>query len=352
MKTLSAPTPRRRAAALPKLSRAGMLQMAMNAIALDTPDDPGVGRLAPDVICAANESRYIQAYFSEPLTTYAVGWKDPNDIEATLNFFAPTVLVGRRFEYAVANNLEEFLSDVDDIRAVGGDFKRVEYVATKTLGKTLNKGLTIRVDLDEVGDDLTNWREMTVAKLKRRCLRNELRRVIAALSAAATNVAKTWNTSAGVDPDGDVATEMVNIATASGIAPNRIGYGDTAWLKRFLAYRAQNNAGGYASAGLTAEQVASGLGLGRGYVSKERFQNTGATKAEIVSNLVFLFYAMDGADTEDPSNIKRFVSNTITGGTWRVFEQQIGPKLYEITIEYYSDIQITSPLGLEKITVS
>src|SRR6266545_2172698 len=52
----------------------------------------------------ANAARLTEAYFSEPLTTYAAGWKDPNDINATLEFFAPAVPVNRRFEYAEAIN--------------------------------------------------------------------------------------------------------------------------------------------------------------------------------------------------------------------------------------------------------
>ena len=78
-----------------------------------------------------------------------------------------------------------------------------------------------------------------------------LRRAIALLSAAATNTAKTWDTTAGKDPDSDVNTELVTAADLSGIRPSRVGFSDTSWSKRLLAHRAQNTAGGFASAAMT-----------------------------------------------------------------------------------------------------
>src|ERR1700722_17210890 len=119
-----------------------------NSIANPILPDRGAG-YDPGRVLFANSSRFLEAYFSEPLTNYAVGWRDPNNIEASLQFIAPSVPVGRRFEWKKANNAEEFLSEViDDERAVGSDFKRVEYTASDVTDKTLNKGLTYIADLD------------------------------------------------------------------------------------------------------------------------------------------------------------------------------------------------------------
>lgn len=318
----------------------------------------------------ANAALIVEGYFSEPLTAFAMGWRDPNNIEATLEFFAPKVPCSRRFEYAETLNVEEFYSDVDDIRSIGSDFKDVEYKSIKTTAKTQNKGLSITIDLDEI-DGAPGWEQRTVAKLQRRLLRNELRRAITLISAAATNTAKTWDTTALKDPDQDIRTDLLAAATLSGVRPNRVGFGDTAFDKRVISHRAQNTAGGYASAVLTPDnaqhtlntQVNPGgsvvvgslsaqLGVDRTWVSRERYQSAAATKTEIVNNLVLEFFASDGMDTEDASNIKRFVSNTDAGGMWRVFSQQISSKLYRITVEYYSLIKITSTLGLKKLTIS
>ena len=149
--------------------------------------DRGSGYEAGQILFA-NDSRFMETYFSEPLTNYAVGWRDPNNIEATLNFIAPPVAVGRRFEWKKAANAEEFLSEVvDDQRAIGSDFKRVEFTAADVTDKTINKGLTYIADLDNISGP--NWQNDKVAKLLRRLYRNELRRGITAISAAATNTA-------------------------------------------------------------------------------------------------------------------------------------------------------------------
>ena len=71
------------------------------------------GQIQPGQVCLANESRFNSAFFSEPLTAYAAGWRDPNNIEALLDFVASPVQVGRRFEYKKADNAEAFLSEAD-----------------------------------------------------------------------------------------------------------------------------------------------------------------------------------------------------------------------------------------------
>ncbi len=314
--------------------------------------DTGWG-YAPGQIYMANDARFLETYFSEPLTNYAVGWRDPNDIEGTLNFAAPPVVVGRRFEWKKATNAEEFLSETDDVRAIGADFKTVEFTQADVTDKTLNKGLTIIVDLDNVSG--SGWQQQKTGKLMRRLLRNELRRAVTAISAAATNTAKTWDTSAGKDPDQDILAELVTGATASGVRPNRVLFGDTAWTKRSLSLRGQNLAGQANSASLTPEQLASWLGVDSVRVSRERYQSAAAAKTEIVNNLVWMFFAENGVDTEDPTNTKRFYSTFDAeqgGGAFRVYVQQISSKLVAITVEHYSKVVVTSTLGIRQFTVS
>lgn len=314
----------------------------------------------PGEIYLANESVFTQEYFNQPLTTYATGWRDPNNIEQTLEFFAPATPSARRFTYKSWTNIEEFLSEGtnDDLRAIGGEFPTVTFTGSEIQGRTDNRGLRIRVDLDEVADPtsalaggMPAYQARVVEKLIRRCRRNSLRRAIALLSAAAVNTAKTWDATAGKDPDNDVLTELVTATSQGGIRPNRVGWGDTCWAKRVLSHRAQNTAGGYASAGLTPEQVGMFLNV-EPFISRERFSSAGAALAEVVANLILMFYATSGADIEDPSNIKRFVSATDSGGPFRVYVQPVTSKLVDITVEYYEKITITSTLGIRQFTVS
>ncbi|MBI4024845.1 MAG: hypothetical protein HY360_07665 [Verrucomicrobia bacterium] len=314
------------------------------------PLDAGPGANPPGVICLANEARFTETYFSEPLTGYAIGWRDLQNIQATLDFLFPAIQVGRRFEYKKADNAQAFYSESDDVRAIGADFKRVEFTGSSVNEKTLNKGLTIRVDLDdEIGD---NYRELNTARLLQRILRNDLRRGVTAVSAAATNTAKTWDTTAGKDPDQDVRTDLLAGADVSGVRANRVLFGDTAWDKRGLAHRAQNSAGGFASAMLTPEATAGILGVDRVMVSRERFSSSASAKTQVVNNLVLEFYAEDALMKDDASHTKRFWTPCIGGETVRVYEQQISAKLVDITVEHYSNLVVTSTTGLRKLTIS
>lgn len=312
------------------------------------PDYPADTRNNPrGVICLANEERFTAAFFSEPLTTYAIGWKDPENIQATLDAIAPPVEVPRRFEFKSAKNAEEFLSEVDDIRAIGSAFKKVEYTGTSVNQKTINKGLTITLDRDEL---VPGKEERTVIRLMSRLNRNDLRRAVAALIASATNTGKTWDGTAGKDPDMDVKSDLETGATARGLGSNVIVYGATAWTKRLTSYRAQNLAGQSASSTLTPDQVAAFLGVSRVVISNERYQATSTTKAEILGAYVLMYYASLLADTEDPSNIKQFWTPT-ESGRFRVYREEHA-KTIDISVEHYSNIVLPSTLGLRKFTIS
>ncbi len=328
---------------------AALLAAASFGLMRDTGQTPVPGQ----IYTLSNDSRFTETFFSEPLTTYATGWRDPNNIEATLNALAPEVIVPRRFSFKKGDNAQEFLSEVvDDVRAIGSDFKKVEYSGTEATSKTDNKGLMIVVDLDNVAPG-TNWEQQHVARLLRRLHRNELRRVQAGLTAAATNTNKTWSSSA--DPDQDVRNDLITATNASGIRPNRVVYGDTAYNIRLGSYRAQDNAGGYASAQLTQDELAQALMVERVITSLERYQSTASAKAEVFGTKVLMYYADDMAGTEDPSNIKRFVSLHDAeqgGGRIRVYRQQLSSKLVAISVEHYSKIVVTSTLGIRQFTVA
>jgi hypothetical protein len=310
------------------------------------------GNPAPGEIVLANEARFTEQYYSEPLTTFGVGFRDPANTEEELEFVAPRVPTARRFEFKRAANAEEFYSETDDVRAIGSDFKRVDYTGTSVNEKTHNKGLTMRVDLDQVADQ-PNWRELNTGRLIRRIWRNDLRRAVTVLAAAANNTAKTWDTTALKDPDQDVLTDLVAGADVSGIRPNRILFGETAWMKRLLSLRAQNLKGQGNSATMTPAELAAWLGVDELRISKARYASSATAKTQVVANLVLMFYAEAGQSPDEASNIKRFVSAVEGGGFLRVYEQQVSAKLVDITVEHYSNIVITSSgNSIRKLTIS
>jgi hypothetical protein len=80
----------------------------------------------------------------------------------------------------------------------------VEYTGTSALAKTINKGLGVKLDYDEFGDDLESHVQMQTGNLLNRILRSELRRAVVSALATAHNTAKTWHGTAGEDADMDV----------------------------------------------------------------------------------------------------------------------------------------------------
>lgn len=321
----------------------------------------------------ANDSRFSETYYNEPLTNYLVGWRDPNNIEETLQFIAPAVPVGRRFEWKAAVNAEEFLSEVtDDSRAIGADFKAVKYTGTDVQDKTYNRGLTLIVDLDNVpgggmpvdGEATPPWMQQRVAKLTRRLYRNSFRRAVTAISAAAVSNPYTWTPQAAnpgaipPNPDQDVQGELLLGTNITGIRPNRVIYGDSAFLFRQNAYGAQNNPAGYLgymNGGNAEGALAAALQVDKVKISRERYQSSANAKSEILGANVYAFFAMDDVDTEDPSNIKRFVSEFSSeqgGGLFRVYIQQISSKLVAITVEFYEKIVITYAGGIRKLAIT
>ncbi|GHC07011.1 hypothetical protein [Cerasicoccus arenae] len=297
-------------------------------------------------IHAANESRFNAAHFSEALTAFTVGWQDPENLATLLDFVAPSVNVGRRFEFKRADNAEAFFSETDDLRAIGSTFKRVDYRGESVQAKTLNKGLTVRVDHDEI--TTSDWEERTVQILLQRLLRNELRRAITALDTAATNGNKVWDDS--TNPDGDLRTMLIAAADESGIRPNRLILGEGAWDLRASAYESQNNAGANTGANYTLSDLARKLFLDDARVFSSRYQSSAATKSAIVGNAVYAFFGQQALSKDEPSNLKRFVTPS-EGGDFRVFREE-HTKFTDITVEHYSTVVATSNLGIRKLTVS
>lgn len=310
-------------------------------------EDRGSGNASGEIYLA-NESRFVGSTYSEPLTTYTQGWKDPDGLDAILDTIAPRVDVGRRFEYKKFDNAEEFVRDVKDDRAIGSTFKRIEFSGTSASDKTHNRGLTIRIDNDEQYGP--NWEAAATAKIMRRLTRNEVFRALALLVAAGTNAAKTWGSSA--NPDADIRAAVKLYADATGIQPDTVLMAEAAAHLRLDAYEAQATAGAFAGAQRSMQSLAAYLMVDRVDVMKHRYQSAAAAKTSLMGgNYVLIFLAPQGVDTEDPSNIKRFVTPVGGAGRYRVYREE-HDKYVDISVEHYSNIVLPTTLGIRKLTIS
>ncbi len=302
-----------------------------------------------DLVCLANAASFNNTFFSEELTTFAQGWRDPSDIESELEFIAPGVEVPRRFGWRKHSSKDDFLVDSDDERAPGADFKRVKQSGTQVESKTINRGLTIFIDHDEV-NDVERAIQSRTTQLLRRMVRSDLVTAATLVLAGASNSGKTWGTTQ--DPDADLMDLVDASGDAVGFNPNRIYMGGSAWSKRVKCFRAQDNSGSHASAMMTPEQLAAWLNIEALKVSKSRYQTSASAKSKTVGAAVVAYYAEAGLSQDDPSNVKRFFSRCEDGSVRRVFRREVTGKLTAVSVERYVRTVVTSTLGLKKYTVS
>ena len=292
----------------------------------------------------ATESQFNQNNYSDELTQFAQNWQDNENIENLLNFIAPKVPVSRRFEYKKSDTDQIFCSENDDLRALGSSFKRIEFDGSMIQAKTLNKGLTVRIDTDDiVGED---WEERYVHLLMKRLFRNELRRAVAALKTNAQVIEKTWT--AESQPDMDIRETLLQNGQAHGFYPNRLLFGELAWYLRQDCYAIQNNAGARISSEMSRENLAEKLLVEDIKLLKK--QNLGIQGNEITGNEIFAFYAQNGLLKDEPSNIKRFVTPTDEGYLFRVYVEK-HTKFTDITVEHYSNIVVTSNTNITQLNV-
>lgn len=296
---------------------------------------------------AANENRFSAGNYSEALTAFTVGWKSPDNLGEMLDFIAPPVPVGRRFEFKSSDNAQAFYSESDDVRSVGAEFKRVRYDGSSVNEKTLNKGLTIRVDHDEIADD--DWQERYVQMLLQRLLRNELRRAVSALETIATLSAEVdWKSNS--NPDADIRAMLLEAGDDSGVRPNRLLLGESAWDMRMTCLEKQNSAVAFKGSAMAQEELAQKFLLDGCKVMSARYQVSPTAKSQIAGRNVYAFFAQNSVSKDEPSNLKRFYTPMEEGSPFRVYCDETA-KYTDITVEHYSSIVATSSLGVRKISV-
>lgn len=317
---------------------------------------PAAANLMPGKVYLANEGAVNNQFLSEALTQYSVGWKSPDGkLEKLLQTLtgAP-VIVPKRFSFKKMDNAKAFaaVENDEDVRAIGADFKRVTVEGSTVDAHTVSKGLTLRIDRDELNDN-PQAEQDAVAYLKTILLRGDIIRAFAGLNGAATGgkaITATWTAAAKADADAEILAHLQTLADDSGLLPNRVFFGATAFAKRFTTMRASDAVAVSNGAALTPEQLAGLYAVDTVNVCNERYQ-TGSGKSTLVSNnVVLLFNAQGSGVKDDPSNIKRFVTK-VNGQDFAVFREEKAAGV-DVTVAHQSLIAITSGLGVGKITVS
>lgn len=312
------------------------------------------GSLKPGQIYLANEGAVSNQFLSEALTQYSVGWRSPEGLlEALLKLvFGEPIIVGKRFSFKKADDKTAFYAaeNDEDVRAMGSDFKLFKFEGSTVDSHTQSKGLTIRIDRDEINDD-PEAEQKAVALLRTILMRAEILRGFSLLSSAASNTNKTWGTGDNkADADADVIAMLVTAAKAAGLKPNQVLYGITAFQKRFLTLRAADNTPVAGSATLTTDQLAGIFGVETVKEIAQIYQN-GASKAAMIDNLVLAYNVQRSGIKDDPSNIKLFATKMGGGSEYAVYREEHGAYL-DVTVAHQSRVIVTSTTGIGKLTIS
>lgn len=304
--------------------------------------------LQPGSIYISNTERFQQDHFSESLTALTMAWTDPENLGELLDFIAPTVYVPRRFEFRQFGAADAFLTEVDDVRASGAAFKRVRYDGVPVTEKTLNKGLTLRVDHDDTAGE--DWQERVVELLMKRLYRNELRRVLLALDAAAEAADVTWEGEAL--PDATIREALIKASESSGLRPNRLLFSQGAWDARAAAYeKLPGHLGAYSAATLPEAVLADRLSVDSVRVVRSRYQGSEKLE-ETLGKAIYGYYADSPILKDEPSHLKRFVTPMDGADTFKVYLESHA-KYTDISVEHYSNVIVTcGGKGLFKLKLS
>ena len=308
-------------------------------------------------VCLANDTLIAQSSYIEELTTYGIGYGSmaANKLRTLRDFIAPPRLSNSRVVRLTQYDENEPWAAVDYNkvkRSQLADFAEVRQRSASKVDRTIfNRGLTVRLDRDQIKDK-PMWQQIHTQWLIDLLMRATLLESLDMLSASAIADSATWD--AGSDPDVDIKSRLLSQADITGFYPRRALYGDQATLKRQKSYRGQLNAGSLASAQLTSDdQIATVLGLDSVITSAERYQSSSAAKTEIVGSNVLVFTAIDSDSPEDCSNLVRCVASaTYGGGEYAVYLTSEGVKTVFLTVENYELLSMQHTTGLMKIAIN
>lgn len=307
-------------------------------------------------ITVANSALNYGGSFTESITGYLAGL--PSDDETdSLEALIPSIQTNDFFRFLKADD-DAYLTEADDsdIRARGAAFKRVQYKGTQVVDETSQKGLTMRVEHKDLpkadGSVIPGWENMYATELRKRLVRADKYRGIAAINAAAIDAAITF--SAATNPDGLLRAMVQLTRSATGRLPTHCVIGNASWQGRVDAYEAaaRVNVGAVNHADYDEAALARYLRVGKVIIEDGMKQATiGGTKTDQLGLVNYSYSAATSKIMGDPSNVFRAWSPVKGGGEWAVSIQEFDVYT-DITVWHESKIVIPQTTGIRKTTVT
>lgn len=299
--------------------------------------------------------------YIETLKNYAFGVAQ--DVKTTLaDFIAPRVPVGvatGKFKKFSSKNAFQLY---DTQRAVGGKAKRIEFDADDGNFNCVPNALEVPIDDQERAQAGSADSALEEAKTRTLVINAALARekkifdlVKSGVSAVASK--GVWSSDATADPIDEIDEQIVAIATATGMLPNRMVIGLGAWriLKNHanVLKRQQGVSDkGLSLTGLAAMLLNPAMDIRVGVMGYDANKmGKSESKANVVGSEIFLFHGSDNPTQYDPGFAKTFSIGANSVEDVRMYRDE-SSRSDILAVDWSEDVQVISTLCAKRITVS
>lgn len=297
---------------------------------------------------------------SPTLNRYAKGLF-ANSSNAVADFLAPRVTTGAAQFYVNDYGQRSSFQVPNAIRAIGGDSTAVLTDGDRveiTLKPHALHDIIDNHELDLAGDEggRALLREARVRNIINQGDNARLSETLTVARAAVSATAQVWG--ASDDPVADIDAEMETIANTIGMLPNRVLFSLGAWqiFKNAAAVKARLTAGNTKTktAAVMLEDAASLLlnPNSQAMLSTAVFDSklsATSSKANALSNEVWIFYAAESADMFDPSAFKTFSVRDNPFDRVRTVQKDFGEKPI---VEWTQDAYANNASAAARLTVT
>lgn len=295
------------------------------------------------------------------LTNYASGLAQERK-NSLANFIAPIVAVGAASgQYKKYSDKNDF-QVLDTSRAIGGARKRIEFAATDPFFNCLPQGLETSIDDHErrlAGEDGQNsLQESRIKNLVGAAFRSHEKKVFEIVKDAkeATGGVGVWSNTAN-DPVAEIDAQILAIAAATGMVPNRIIFGIGAWHAFRNHPLVKSRQPGAEVVGVSGDQAMRmmlnpQMEFRMGILSADSSKFGAAKNAtNIVGAEVFIFYGSNEPDQMDSSFAKTFATTDSMIDSVRQYRQEnAASDVYYV--DWTEDIQVVAAECARRITIS
>lgn len=298
---------------------------------------------------------------NETLTNFARGISQESASQLA-NFIAPPVVTGVASGQFKSFNDKNAFQVYDTARAVGGKARRILFDSTDAFFNCSPNALEITIDKherDQAGADQTMLEQAKTKTLVASAVLAHEKKVFDAVisaTSAASGLGVWSGSTSTVDPISELDSVILGIAQDTGMMPNRMVIGLSAFsiLRHNPAVKAR--LAGSALVSPTAAQIAAMLlnpsieiQIGTMAYDTAKLGKTKNT-ANVVGANVFIFTGNGSPTAYDPSFAKTFT--TSSGNIFEVQMYQEDPRTDVIAVDWSEDLRITSAVSGARIAVT